>query len=69
MSSLDNGQWCFLSKEKQKMKVKRGQTLLDTCTIKLCKFKHHNVYPCAMMNLTILFLMKREVGYFMSITL
>ena len=44
-------------------------TLLDTCTMKQCEFKHQNVYPCAMMNLTILFLMRKYAGYFMSISL
>ena len=56
-------------KEKQKMKLKFGQTLLDTCTIKQCKLKYQNVYPCALMNLTILLLMRKEAGYFMSISL
>ena len=34
-------------------------TLLDTCTMKQCEFKHQNVYPRAMMNLTILFLIAK----------
>ena len=56
-------------KEKQNMKVKFGKALLDAYTMKQCKFKHQNVYPCAAMNLTVLFLMRKEAGYFMSISL
>ena len=37
--------------------------------MKQCKFKHQNVYHCVMMNLMMLFPMRKEAGHFMSISL
>ena len=37
--------------------------------MKQFKFKHQNVFHCDMMNLTMLFPIRKEAGYFMSISL